>query len=141
MGDRRQLRVLAEWYRVFAEVGDSRRRLDRLKFAEWLEQKAGELRARVSASPLERSAINNAGARRRALGATRSIEELRTEARHLLRITKNITNSGLVKVLAARGAQLSARTREIGNSSDGVESLRSNIHRYKSALKKKIGGR
>jgi hypothetical protein len=46
MGDARELRKLAEWYRAFAEVGHSAARCDRLKLAEYLERKAGELEKR-----------------------------------------------------------------------------------------------
>ena len=43
MGDAQELRKLAEWYRAFAEVGDSAARDDRLKFAAYLDRKAEEL--------------------------------------------------------------------------------------------------
>jgi len=42
MSDARELRKLAEWYRAFAEVGHSSERLDRLKFADYLECRAEE---------------------------------------------------------------------------------------------------
>jgi hypothetical protein len=44
MEDARELRKLAEWYRAFAEVaGSAEARLDRLKFADYLERRAAEL--------------------------------------------------------------------------------------------------
>jgi hypothetical protein len=49
MEDACELRKLAEWYRVFAEVaGSDAARLDRLKFAEFLDRRAAELEKRAT---------------------------------------------------------------------------------------------
>jgi hypothetical protein len=46
--DARELRKLAEWYRAFAEVGHSEHRESRLKLADYLERRAGELEKRAA---------------------------------------------------------------------------------------------
>ena len=48
MEDARELRMLAEWYRAFAEVGHSDQREDRLWMAQYLERKADELEQRAA---------------------------------------------------------------------------------------------
>ena len=48
MEDARELRMLAEWYRAFAEVGHSDQREDRRWMAEYLERKADELEQRAA---------------------------------------------------------------------------------------------
>jgi hypothetical protein len=45
--DLRQLRELAEWHRVLAQVGREHHRRDRLKKAEDLERRAKELEERI----------------------------------------------------------------------------------------------
>jgi hypothetical protein len=46
--DARELRKLAQWYRAFAEVGHSDYREGRLKLAEYLDRRAGELEKRAA---------------------------------------------------------------------------------------------
>jgi hypothetical protein len=41
--DARELRKLADWYRAFAEVGNSAARRSQLEFAEYLERQANGL--------------------------------------------------------------------------------------------------
>ena len=55
MGDSRELRKLAEWYRAFAEVGHSEEREGRLKLATYLERRADELEERATDDPNERT--------------------------------------------------------------------------------------
>ena len=47
-----ELRALAEWYRVLAEVGRPAHREDRLRWAEHLEQQAEQLQPRSLVSPV-----------------------------------------------------------------------------------------
>jgi hypothetical protein len=52
MEDPQELRKLAEWYRAFAEVaGSTAARLDRLKFAEYLERRAADLERQAADDP------------------------------------------------------------------------------------------
>jgi hypothetical protein len=46
--DARELLMLAEWYRAFAEVGHSDQREDRRWMAAYLERKADELEQRAA---------------------------------------------------------------------------------------------
>ena len=50
MDDPAELRKLAEWYRAFAAVGAADQRETRLRLAEHLEQRAGELERRANGS-------------------------------------------------------------------------------------------
>jgi hypothetical protein len=49
--DARELRKLAEWYRAFAEVGNSAARRSRLEFAEFLERRADALERPAADDP------------------------------------------------------------------------------------------
>jgi hypothetical protein len=48
LGDAQEIRKLAEWYRAFAEVGNSAARRSRLEFAEFLERRANDLEKRAA---------------------------------------------------------------------------------------------
>jgi hypothetical protein len=51
LDDPQELRKLAEWYRAFAEVGNSASRRDRLELAEYLERRANELEKQAADDP------------------------------------------------------------------------------------------
>ncbi|MGC2415659.1 MAG: hypothetical protein WA459_23545 [Stellaceae bacterium] len=51
MEDAQELLKLAQWYRAFAEVGNSADREGRLKLAEYLERRANELEKHAADDP------------------------------------------------------------------------------------------
>jgi hypothetical protein len=60
LDDARELRKLAEWYRAFAEVGNSAARCDRLKLARYLELRANEVQKRSTDWSVERGLTTRA---------------------------------------------------------------------------------
>jgi len=113
MPDPNKLRQLAAWYREFAERAGNPAIWDlRLRTAEELEAEAGQ----------------------HGCQAMESAEELRAEARLLIKTVNNISDNQLKKELAARAVELSMRAEAIANSMEDPEDLRLNIARFRARL-------
>ena len=63
------------------------------------------------------------------------VEKLRDEARHLIKMANNSSETHLKKELAERALRLSERAEAIANSMEDPEIIEMNIRRYQNMLK------